>query len=214
MKSANQKENIMEKRLNIPNLKTLEKDLIKVVKEMQGEKGYVDTSKEECDTIYAILYDVWSFGPQSSPTLSEKKINGVKVEDDELLFYTEDAIDAESFEREDKWQFLTGEMVEYYSTLFSIASSIQQYEELKEYVFIVSEEWTVEGDKVVSEIFIFKDKKDAQKCLKKKWREVVLEATKKNFRIERNEDRYIEAYREGYYNTDNMWVSLERKKIS
>lgn len=204
----------MERKLNIPipTLKTLEKDLIKVVKEMQGEKGYVDTSSDECDTIYAILYDEWSFGPQSSPTLSEKKINGVKVEDDQLLFYTEDAIDANSFEREDKWQFFTGEMVEYYSTLFSIARSIEEYRN-EEYVFIVREERTIEGDKVVNDIILFKNKKDAQKCLKKRWEKLIIEATNSNMKIEQNGEEYIEAYRDGYYNTHNMSLSLSKERI-
>lgn len=117
----------MEKKLNIPNLKTLEKDLIEVVKEMQGEKGYVDTSTNECDTIYAILFDGLSF-PAREYTLTEKRVNGIKVEDDDLFFCTEDTVNEESVTEEDIWMPLNSEMVEYYSTLFSIAESIEQYE--------------------------------------------------------------------------------------
>ena len=117
----------MEKKLNIPNLKTLEKDLIEVVKEMQGEKGYVNTSKGGCDIIYAILFDDLSF-PARENTLTEKRVNGIKVEDDDLFFCTEDAVNEESVTEEDIWIPLNSEMVEYYSALFSIAESIEQYE--------------------------------------------------------------------------------------
>ena len=118
----------MKKKLNIPNLKTLEKDLIEVVKEMQGEKGYVDTSTDECDTIYAIMFDEQPF-PVKEYTLIEKKINRIKVEDDDLFFCTEDAVNAESVTEEDIWIPLNSEMVEYYSTLFSIVDNIEQYKD-------------------------------------------------------------------------------------
>lgn len=110
----------------IPNFDELYNKTVEFVKEHQGEKGYIDTQNETCDTMYCLDY--------YNDFAEEGEIKGVKVDDDKLMvayepysvsnniIYTE-----EDFKDVLNWEWVRYSDLAYVYTLLSIAESIHEY---------------------------------------------------------------------------------------
>ena len=113
---------------NIPSYDGLYDKVREFISEHQGEKGYIDTQNEDCDTIYAYVYE------ESSDLYEERKVYGVKVEDGEIYAlcdvnpssYTITYSDKDFKDSED-WYNIRFSFVKYRDLLFSIAEVLEEY---------------------------------------------------------------------------------------
>ena len=122
----------LQAEIRIPNLDEMYNDVVKFVREHQGEKGYIDCQpfqKESCDTIYAIMYD------DDERKGIEYYVYAVRVVDDDLECLLEPVMNSyrvkyasEDFTSEDsEWYSVRYSDVYYIPTLFDIAECIGEY---------------------------------------------------------------------------------------
>lgn len=119
-------------KIRIPNLDIMYDDVCKFVKEHQGEKGYIDTQSDECDTIYCIAYSDFSsqgeenivYGVRWNETEQDLEICYEPYMRTYRVVYDEDAFKDAEWDSV-KWS----DAVYYIPTIFNIAESIEEYVE-------------------------------------------------------------------------------------
>jgi hypothetical protein len=119
----------------IPDFNELYTKTMEFIREHKGEKGYIDTQDDSCDTIYAIVFD------EGQEMAVEMEVAGVKVEENEIyvrcvpIFRTHNIIlTDEDFKRDDEgdggydeWMSLMWSDVYWAHTLIDIAEAIDEY---------------------------------------------------------------------------------------
>jgi len=117
----------MKKKIKIPNLDPLYAQVLALVKENQGEDGFINTSPELCqDEIYALVWD-------DDYTLAvERPVHAVRVAEEKLSDgkpseEIEVRIDENGNGYPGAWRSLRWEDVYLIHTLFSIAENICAY---------------------------------------------------------------------------------------
>lgn len=113
-------------RFHIPNFDNLEKEVIEFVKENQGEKGFINTSCGNNDTIWAFIYS------DSMCCGVETQVMGVRVRNEELEVALERDFVSWEWEDETKynevpWYGVSTSDIYRVHTLVSIAESIGEY---------------------------------------------------------------------------------------
>lgn len=120
---------------SIPNLDNLFKKTCEFVKGHQGEKGYIETQNDDCDTIFTLVYF------ESEFQAKEMRVHGVRVNptnDDLEIVYDNDVTGSlrieyseEDFKSKDaEWESVRWSDVVYYVlTIFNIAEFIEEYVE-------------------------------------------------------------------------------------
>lgn len=114
---------------NYPNLDPLYNELRDFIKEHQGDKGYIKTEDQDCDTIYTLIYRDAEF------IARDAKVHGVRVKDNDIQIIWADApihysieLTDKEFADEDRWESIkTSDIVYYIHTLFYIADFIEEY---------------------------------------------------------------------------------------
>ena len=114
---------------NYPNLDPLYNELRDFIKEHQGEKGYIETQDNDCDTIYTLVYREDEF------RAIDAKVHGVRVKNDKIQIAWADmplheniVFTEEDYKDESNWFDLRyDECVYYVHTLFYIADFIEEY---------------------------------------------------------------------------------------
>jgi len=118
--------------MRIPDLSPMYEAVRDLVKENQGDKGYIDCQPSlGCDIIYGMMYDD-DYGAGT-----EQYVYGVRVIDDELEVLLEPIMrtyrvvykdeDFMNSDNENKWYSLRWSDVYYVPTIFNIAECIQEY---------------------------------------------------------------------------------------
>lgn len=116
--------------IRIPNLDEMYNDVVKFVKDNQGEKGYIDCQPSlNGDIIYGFIYD------DEERRGVENYVYAVRVVDDDLECLLEPVMNSyrvkyapEDFTSEDReWYSVRWSDVYYIPTLFNIAESIGEY---------------------------------------------------------------------------------------
>jgi hypothetical protein len=119
----------------IPDFNELYSKTMEFIREHQGEKGYINTQDDSCDTIYAIVFD------EGQEMAVEMEVAGVKVEENEIyvrcvpiLRTYHITLTDEDFKRDnegdggyDEWMSLMWSDVYWAHTLIDIAESIHEY---------------------------------------------------------------------------------------
>lgn len=115
---------------NIPDLTPMYNSVRDYIKEHQGDKGFINTSNEECDGIY---YIIWS---GRDDECYERRAVAVKVIDTRIYVLvdfnceytiTDDEIRDKYYEQD--WYDLAYSDILYIPTIFSLADNIEQYVE-------------------------------------------------------------------------------------
>jgi hypothetical protein len=121
----------------IPDLTPMYDAVCAYVKEHQGEKGYIDTQDEGCDTIWSHEYET-----DCSVELVERHVKAVRVNrygslqvmtDMPQVTYTDEDIRSAKDDAEDpypRWKNVRNDdEVVFVQTLFNIAENIREYTE-------------------------------------------------------------------------------------
>ena len=110
----------------IPSFDELFANTCEFVRENQGEKGYISTQDETCDTIYGFAY--------CGDCTTEIKVHGVKAIGDELFIAYEWVTESCRIEYSDvdfadkeNWENIKYADVHFVSTLLNIADVIHEY---------------------------------------------------------------------------------------
>ena len=110
----------------IPSFDELFAKTCEFVRENQGEKGYISTQDENCDTIYGFAY--------SNMSVVEIEVRGVKVVGENLLIAYEWLTEGlrceysdEDFAYKENWENIKYADVHFVSTLLNIAEVIHEY---------------------------------------------------------------------------------------
>lgn len=119
----------------IPDLTPMYEAVCAYVKEHQGEKGYIDTQDEGCDTIWSHEYET-----DTSVELLERHVKAVRVNrygslqvmtDNSNILYRDEDIRSAKDDAEDpdpRWKNVRNDdEIVYVQTLFNIAESIREY---------------------------------------------------------------------------------------
>lgn len=112
----------------LPDLTPAYNALLAFVKEHQGEKGFIRTDDDSCDTIWSFIYsDALSSGV-------EQQVLAVRAVDNNLevcLSYSEysykDEFTDDDFKCESNWYDLRLSDVYYRETLYNILENIEEY---------------------------------------------------------------------------------------
>lgn len=113
--------------MRIPDLTPMYEAVRDFVKENQGDKGFICTDDEKCDTIWTIVYsDMYA-------TSFEYEVKAVRVKNEDLeIIYDYPGIIYEDEEirnrDEDDWSSVQyDDFVYYIPTIFNLAENIQEY---------------------------------------------------------------------------------------
>jgi hypothetical protein len=98
----------------------MHKALVEAVKSVGGS---IETTNEDCDNLYAIIFD------EGKQTYCECYVDEVKVEGDELLIRTNDIYQEDE---EDEWYSVMGGMVLINATLYALCEVIPEYLDLED----------------------------------------------------------------------------------
>lgn len=113
--------------MRIPDLSPMYEAVRDFVKENQGDKGFICTEDNRCDTIWAYVYD------DTLTSIHEFQIKAVRVKDNRLevlydisqIYYEDEMVRIQS---EDEWYDVQcADLILYVPTIFNIAECIQEY---------------------------------------------------------------------------------------
>lgn len=113
--------------MRIPDLSPMYEAVRDFIRENQGDKGFICTEDNRCDTIWTYVYN------DTLTSIYEYQVKAVRVKNNRLevlydlsqIFYEDEMVKIQS---EDEWYDVQyADLILYVPTIFNIAECIQEY---------------------------------------------------------------------------------------